>query len=76
MVATAQERRVNRRTHPSPARTAGRGFASSKTSIILLSPDQSAILFALAALRPLAASFIIGNNQVDVTYSERARKFE
>ncbi len=29
-------------------------------------------LFAFAALRPLAARFIIGHNEIDMAYTERA----
>jgi hypothetical protein len=37
----------------------------------LVLPDQTK-LFAFAALRPLAARFIIGHNEIDMAYTERA----
>jgi hypothetical protein len=33
-------------------------------------------LIAFAALRPLAAGFIIGHNEIDVAYPERAGEFK
>ena len=76
MVAATQERRVKRRTRPDPARFPGRGFRIVQNIGHSIVARLSAVLLALAALRPFAASFIIWNYEVDVADSERAREFE
>ena len=53
-----------------PPGDSGRGFRFVRTSGFReLQLDR---LFAFAALRPLAAGFIIGHNEIDVAYPERA----
>jgi hypothetical protein len=72
VVAAAQERRIERARTLTPPGTPGGGPKLDHSIVARL----CAILFAFAALRAFAASFIIGNNEVDVTNAERAREFE
>src|SRR5262249_19589192 len=67
---TASEAPHTRWPRPVP----GGAFTSPKYRSFDCRPTNTVLL--AFALRPLAASLIVGNNEVDVTDAERARKFE